>query len=86
MATVSTYSTVLRVELQDQELNIYALSLNNPRNNLSRAEVLAAFDYVLGGNSSESKRPVIYSKAESPYTQVGTVQTVETTITKRDLT
>lgn len=86
MATSTTYSTVLRVELQDQDLNIYALNLNNPLLNPSRQDVLAAFDYLLGGESSESKKPILYSRANAPYTQVGTIQHIETVVTKKDLT
>lgn len=84
LATTTTVTT-LNVELQDQDLNIYVLKLNYPANDVTRSDVTEAFDYLLGGESSASGKPILYSRAGSPYTAVGKTQIVRIMTSKEDL-
>lgn len=85
MATTTTSSTTLNIELQDQDLNIYSLKLDNPITGVTRAQIVTAFDYLLGGTSSASGKAILYSRADSPYTSIGKTQIVTVVTEKEDV-
>jgi len=75
----------LNVTLQDQDLNQYVVKFSNPKDasEITRAGVVAAFNRVIGGSGSLTGRPVLYSRANAPYTAVGNIEVV-TVVTMRE--
>lgn len=80
-------TTTLNVTLQDQDLNQYVVKFRNPleASEISRENIVNAFNHIIGGSNSVTGRPILFSRAKVPFTAVGSIQVVTVTTQKEDV-
>lgn len=79
MASTTTYSDVVEITLMTEDTSETVFKINNPKENLTRAMVTAVYNPAIAAG-------IIFDRNYAPFTTVGKIEVVQTTVRRADVT